>query len=99
MALGPIGNVIYTNQQIPYVASLKTDHIQRIDFQNMMAGHLTNEKEKEVEEVRPAEENKEIDPDREHQRETADEETQNKNKKEQKKSETKSSLHKLDIRV
>ena len=96
MAIGPLGSVIYTNQQIPYVASLKTEHIQRIDFQNVMAAEMVNKKEKEVEEVRPAEENQEINPDREHQKQQF-EQNSNKEKKEEK--EKKIKLHTLDIRV
>ena len=74
-----------------------------------MAQKMEQEKQKEVEEIRPAEENQAIDPDREHQRQEADEELR-RGKKRQKKSmqeeesnqeeeEDSRAQHKLDIRV
>ena len=105
MALGPVGNVIFVNQQTPAVASIKADQLARLDFQNMAAQHIVNEKEKEVQEIRPTEENQKIDPDREHQRQEADEETKEQKTKSHKtnlKEEEESSslsLHHLDIIV
>jgi len=102
MALGPVGNVIFVNQQTPAVATIKADHNARLDFQNMAAQHITNEKEKEVQELRPTEENQQIDPDREHQKEEAEQEQ--KNRKKQKKADEQEQtdapvIHHLDIKV
>jgi hypothetical protein len=105
MAIGPIGNAIYVNQQTASVASLKTEFNNRIDFQNMAAQAIANEKEKEIEDVRPTEENHAVDPDREHQRQELDEELSQQGKKKKKKKEDeepkeeKSSIYKLDIKV
>lgn len=106
MAIGAIGNAIFVNQQTASVASLKTEQNNRLDFQNMAAQAIANEKDEEVMEVRPTEENKEVDPDREHQREEADENTKrakkengvNEEESEEEEQNT-SSVHRLDIKV
>jgi hypothetical protein len=104
MAIGPIGNAIFVNQQTVAASNVQNAHNNRVDFQNMVAQSLANEKEKEVMEVRPTEENQQVDPDREHQRQDADEETKRGEKKEkdqEEEQETPSTppLHKLDIKV
>ena len=103
MALGPVGNVIFVNQQTPIAATLKADQNARLDFQNMAAAHIANEKEKEVQELRPTEENHQVDPDREHQRQEADQEQKRSKKQkniiEKEEKIPSSSLHHLDIKV
>ncbi|MBC8237484.1 MAG: hypothetical protein H8E76_04555 [Helicobacteraceae bacterium] len=103
MAIGPIGNAIYVNQQTASVASVQNSHANRVDMQNMFAQAAANEKDEKVLEVRPAEENHEIDPDREHQKNEADQESKRNKKKEEdaqtKKETTSTPLHKLDIKV
>lgn len=102
MAVGLIGNAIYVNQQTPSVASVQNAHNNRVDFQNMVAQSVVQEKEQEVAEIRPAEENHEVDPDREHQKNEADQEsTRNKREKEPHDEEAKNQkpLHILDIKV
>lgn len=104
MAVGPIGNAIYVNQQTASVSSLQNAHNNRVDFQNMIAQAAAQEKEKEVLEVRPTEENHEVDPDREHEKNEADQETARSKKhedsdEEEKKSEDEHPLHILDIKV
>ena len=102
MAVGPIGNAIYVNQQIPSVAWVVNSHNNRVEFQNMIAQSVVQEREKEVLEVRPAEEVHEIDPDREHQKNEADQETarnERHEKKEEKEPESTPPLHILDIKV
>lgn len=100
MAIGPIGNAIYVNQQTASVASLQNSHTNRVDMQNMFAQVAANEKEKKVLEVRPAEENHEVDPDREHQKNEADQETARNEKEDGEDEESTSTpLHKLDIKV
>ncbi len=104
MSVGAIGNVVLVNQMTPAVTPLQGNQYTRFDLQNIAAQAAVQEKEKEIEEVRPAEESHEIDPDREHQREEADEETENFPKqkghiiaKEEEKEEK--PLHLLDIKV
>ena len=102
MAIGPIGSVIYVNQQTPFAASIKADHNARLEIQNIMAQHIANEKEKEVMEVREPEETHAVDPDREHQRQEADEELEAQKEAAEKKEEKEEkpfSLHMLDIKV
>ena len=56
MAIGPIGNVIYVNQQTPFAALLKTDFNGRLEIQNIMAQQIVNEKEKEISEPKEVDE-------------------------------------------
>ena len=100
MAIGPIGNAIFVNQMTVNATALQNAHNNRVEFQNMIAQAAANEKEKEVLEVRPTEENKEIDPDREHQRDETDRENQRSEKRETEETEEElPSMHKLDIKV
>lgn len=99
MAIGPIGNAIFVNQQTATVSSLQGNQNSRFDLQNVMAQALANEKEEKVLEVRPAEENHEVDPDRDHQRDEADRDTQRNEKKEDDQKEEMEPLHRLDIKV
>jgi len=103
MAIGPIGNAIYVNQQTASVASVQNSHNNRVDMQNMFAQAAANEKDEKVLEVRPTEENHEVDPDREHQKNEADQETarakHDEENEEQEKENTSPPLHKLDIKV
>ncbi len=104
MALGPVGSAIYINQQVPFVSSVRGDHLARFELQNIMAQHIANEKEKEIEEVREPEENHPVDPDREHQRQELEQQLKNQKEAARKKSEEEEDepsppLHKLDIRV
>lgn len=100
MAVGLVANAIYVNQQTATVSSIQNAHNNRVDFQNMAAQAAAQEKENEVVEVRPTEENQEVNPDREHQKNEADQESA-RNKKEEKKApkEDLPSLHILDIKV
>ena len=75
MAIGAIGNAIFVNQMTASVSSVQNAHDNRVNFQNMVAQATVQEKEAEVLEVRPTEENQEVDPDREHQKNEADQET------------------------
>jgi len=75
MAISPVGGVIFTNQMTPVVSTAQTSLNNRLDFQNMVAQVSVNEKDEQVIEIRPAEENQGVDPDKEHNREEADEET------------------------
>ena len=99
MAIGPVGNVIYVNQQTATVSSVQGNQNNRFDLQNVMAQEIANEKEEEVMEVRPTEENEQVDADREHQKNEADQESARNKKKEEEQEEESSSPHRLDIKV
>jgi hypothetical protein len=105
MSVGAIGNAVLVNQMTPAVTSVPGGQYTRFELQNLAAQAAVNEKQKEVEEVRPAEENQAIDPDREHQRQEADEELYHAKKRRLKKeseseaNSSPSSEHTLDIRV
>ena len=103
MAIGPVGNAIYVNQQTATVSNIQNAHNNRVDFQNMVAGAAANEKDEKVMEVRPTEENQEVDPDREHQKNEADQETARAQHEEQDDENSEpqnlSSVYKLDITV
>lgn len=75
MPVGPIGSVIYANQVIYLQASKQMDHQHSVDMQNAIAAAIVNEKDKEVGEVKPAEETYKIDPEKEHQKHKEDEES------------------------
>ncbi|MFA5233505.1 MAG: hypothetical protein WC390_03820 [Sulfurimonas sp.] len=103
MAVGLVGNAIYVNQQTASVSSLVNAHNNRVDFQNMAAQVAAQEKEKEVIEVRPTEENHGINPDNEHEKNEADQETarneKHKKSEEDEEKEIYPPLHILDIKV
>jgi len=102
MAIGPVGNAIFVNQMTANATSMQNAHNNRVEFQNMMAQVVANEKKQEVLEVRPTEENQEVDPDKEHQKNEADQENQrNKNSHfcNEDEEKTNFTLHKLDIKV
>jgi hypothetical protein len=66
MAIGPIGAHIYVNQNMQIQASKQTDFQNKLDLQNIQAAAVANEKDKDVQEVRPPEETYKIDPEHEH---------------------------------
>ncbi len=102
MAVGPIGNAIFTNQMTPAATAVQNAHNNRVDFQNMVAQAAVQEKEEKVLEVRPTEENQEVDPDREHQKNEADQETQRNEKRQKDENDeglSQDKIHKLDILV
>ncbi len=74
MPVGPVGSVIYANQMIPVQASKQTEHQNALEMQSLVAASLQNEKEDEVQDVRPAEETYKIDPEKEHERQKNEEE-------------------------
>lgn len=102
MAVGPIGNAIYVNQQMATVASEKNAVLNRFELQTLAAASAAQEAQKEVEEVRPPEENQGVDPDREHTKEQAEQEerrSESDKKPEEDASAAQQPLHLLDIKV
>ncbi|MBE0495333.1 MAG: hypothetical protein IBX45_02865 [Campylobacterales bacterium] len=76
MAVSPIGGMVYANQSLPMAAAKQMDFHTRLEAQNLAAGVAANEKDKEVQAVRPTEETHKIDPEREHQQKKDDQEAQ-----------------------
>ncbi|HEX5330725.1 hypothetical protein [Sulfuricurvum sp.] len=102
MAIGPIGNAIYVNQQMASVASEKNALLNRFELQALAAATASQVAKQEVEEVRPAEGNHGVDPDREHTKEQAEQEERRPEHKEETSEENPTpvkSLHILDIKV
>ncbi len=108
MSVGAIGSAILVNQMTPAVTPVQGGQYTRFELQNIAAQAAANEKQKEIEELRPTEENHAVDPDREHQRQEADEEmSENPTKprkhfdsnEEQQEEISKESRHLLDIKV
>ncbi|WP_304545032.1 hypothetical protein [Sulfurimonas microaerophilic] len=103
MAVGPIGNAIFVNQMTPAATTVQNAHNNRVDFQNMIAQSQVQDKEKEVLEVRPTEENQAVDPDREHTKEEADQQNKRSKKRliedEEEEETSPPPIHKLDIKV
>jgi len=100
-AIGPVGSAIYTNQQMASVASEKNALQNRFELQNMAAADASNAKAKEVEDVRPTEENHAVDEDREHTEQEAESENpkDRDNKEDGDEADEIPPLHKLDIKV
>lgn len=101
MAIGPVGNTIYVNQQMASVASDKNVQLNRFELQALAAQVIMQDQEKEVLEVRPTEENHAVDADREHTKEQAEQEEQRSQHEEadETKEEEVKPLHILDIKV
>lgn len=74
MAVTPIGNMIYVNQNMQVSASKQTDFQARLDAQNLAANEASNEKEKDIQEVRPTEETYKVDPEKEHEKDKKEQE-------------------------
>lgn len=96
--IGPVSSTIYVNQQSANVAPLANVEQSKAGFQNMMAQAIVQEKEVEISEIRPSEENQGVDSDKE---ETKGGFFNEKSKKRVKKDdkEEENSLHILDIKV
>ena len=103
MAIGPVESAIFTNQQMASVASEKTAQNSRVDMQNVIAGEIAKDKDKEIKEVRPTEQNHKVNEDKEHEKHHAQDEQEsldNQNKENlSKDDEEKPQLHILDIKV
>jgi hypothetical protein len=101
MAISPLGNIVYVNQNMNFTAAKITNQLNRYELQNFMTAEMIKDKEKEVVEVRPAEEGHEVNPDRDHNKEQAEE--KEKEKKEFQEEEGPHSdtpnLHILDVKV
>jgi hypothetical protein len=100
-SIGPVASAIYANQLTPAVASEKNALQNRFELQNMAAADSANLKAKEIEEVRPTEENHKVDEDREHTKQEAESENQKERDSKESDEDTDESTppHRLDIKV
>lgn len=99
MAIGPIGSAIYVNQQMAAVAGEQNAAQNKFDLQNLAAAAIANEKDKEVQAVRPTEETGETNEDAERKKREEEENEKNKEHKDDEKEEKSPPLHQLDIKV
>ena len=102
-AIGPAGSAIFVNQMTPAATTAQNAHNNRVEFQNIVAQAAAQEEKKEIQEVRPTEENHQVDPDREHQRQEAEENAKEPQKRESSEEDGDETppqpLYKLDIKV
>lgn len=68
MAVTPLGNTIFINQNVNMVSNKVADIQNRFDLQNLAAASLASDEKQEVSEVRPTEEIYKIDPQSEHEK-------------------------------
>ena len=68
MAVTPLGNTIFINQNVNMVSNKFADVQNRFDLQNLAAASLASDEKQEVSEVRPTEETYKIDPKNEHEK-------------------------------
>lgn len=100
MPVSPIGNQLYVNQNVGVAAQTQAQHQGKIDFQNVLNLQEFQNKEKEVEEVRPTEESDKLDPDKEHERQEAEQHQKEREKREaDEDSAAIHSTHLLDIKI
>lgn len=101
MSISPVGGVIYANQQMAGIAAEVGAANNRTELQALAAQNLAQIQKREVQEVRPTEENQNVDPDREHQREQADQEERRASEEfpDEEEHIPPKSLHILDVKV
>jgi len=106
MPVSPLGNQIFINQNMSVASHTQAQHQGKIDFQTVLNVQEFQDKEKKVEETRPAEENEKIDPDREHEKKRQEQELENMEEQQKKRdddeeeSEGSNPLHHLlDIKI
>ena len=68
MAVTPLGNTIFINQNVNMVSNKVADVQNRFDLQNLAAASLASDEKQEVSEVRATEESYKIDPKNEHEK-------------------------------
>nr|WP_315520386.1 hypothetical protein [uncultured Campylobacter sp.] len=74
MAVTPLGNSNFINQNAPVVSQVHANQQARFDMQALMASELATQQNEEIKEVRPMEESYKIDPEKEHERQKSEEE-------------------------
>ena len=74
MAVTPLGNSNFINQNAPVVSQVHANQQARFDIQALMASELATQQNEEIKEVRPMEESYKIDPEKEHERQKNEQE-------------------------
>lgn len=74
MAVTPLGNSNFINQNAPVVSQVHANQQARFDMQALMASELATQQNEEIKEVRPMEESYKLDPEKEHERQKSEEE-------------------------
>jgi len=74
MAVTPLGNTNFINQNAPVVSQVHANQQARFDMQALMASELATQQNEEIKEVRPMEESYKIDPEKEHERQKNEQE-------------------------
>lgn len=74
MAVTPLGNSNFINQNAPVVSQVHANQQARFDMQALLAAELATQQNEEIKEVRPMEESYKIDPEKEHERQKSEEE-------------------------
>ena len=98
--IGAIESTIFTNQQTATVASDKNAMQNRLDLQNSIASDSANDKNKEIQEIRPTEENQEVNEDAKQQQNGNDSKKNKKDTKDKNSEDNeKTPLRHLDIKV
>ncbi len=72
MAISPIENIIFINQNMQVAATKQLDFQSRVDFQNLVAAASVNDKEKEIEDIADLNEDVMIKEDLEHYRQNSE---------------------------
>ncbi|MGP1561946.1 MAG: hypothetical protein ACTTIC_07665 [Helicobacteraceae bacterium] len=98
MAVTPVGNIIYTNQNAPVASNIQQAQQQRLDFQNSLATEFYKDEIDKIKETNPPEELHKADPDS-HQDASQDEQHKRARKKQTPKEPEPKQLSLLDIRV
>lgn len=74
MAVTPLGNSNFINQNAPVVSQVHANQQARFDMQALLAAELATQQNEEIKEVRPMEESYKIDPEKEHERQKNEQE-------------------------
>ena len=74
MAVTPLGNSNFINQNAPVVSQVHANQQARFDMQALLAAELATQQNEEIQEVRPMEESYKIDPEKEHERQKNEQE-------------------------
>ena len=74
MAVTPLGNSNFINQNAPVVSQVHANQQARFDMQALLASELATQQNAEIKEVRPMEESYKIDPEKEHERQKNEQE-------------------------
>ena len=74
MAVTPLGNTNFINQNAPVVSQVHANQQARFDMQALLASELATQQNEEIQEVRPMEESYKLDPEKEHERQKNEQE-------------------------